>query len=96
MPTMESGVARYDTSDPEDVQVLVNTGFIWKGGPKTTSRVLMLITGGQVTRVPEKEPPNIRAYLDKVAPVEELPDQPEEVEPVEEPDEVEDEELPLE
>lgn len=73
MPTIENGVARYDTSDPEDVQVLVNTGLIWRGGPKTMQKVIMLITNGQVTRSPEKETPEVRAYLDKIAPVEEPP-----------------------
>ena len=80
MPTIENGVARYDMSNPEDVQVLVNAGFVWKGGPKTVQKAIMFITGGQVTRNPEKEPSNIRVYLDKVAPVEELPGQPKETE----------------
>lgn len=69
MPTADSGILRYDINDPEDAQVLVNTGLVWRGGPKTTQKVLLLITEGRVQRNPEKEPPNVRAYLDKVAPV---------------------------
>lgn len=60
---------RLDATDPKDVQLLVNSGLAWRSGPKTLQGILRLIQDGTVMRRPDKEPPEVRAYLDKVAPV---------------------------
>lgn len=83
MPTTQNGIARFDINDPEDVQRLVNTGLAWRSGPKSLQAIIRLIAGGQVQRRPDKEPPEVRTYLDKVAP--EAPVEEPIVEPVEPP-----------
>lgn len=107
MPTqLPGGVVRLDVNDPKDVQVLVNSGLAWRSGPKDLQTIMHFIVDGEVTRRPDKEPPDVRNYLDKVAPTgepespaedagepgEEQPEvpQPEEAEPMEEPNEAED------
>lgn len=66
MPSINGGMARYDINDPEDLQVLIRTGLVWKSGPKTMQVVLRALQDGTVTRVPEKEPEHVTAYLDKL------------------------------
>ena len=63
------GLLRMDINDPEDLQVLIDRGLIWRSGPKTMQKVLDSIVRGLVKRNPEKEPPEVRAYLDKVKPL---------------------------
>lgn len=88
MPTqLPGGIVRLDVNDPQDLQVLIDRGLIWRSGPKDLQTAMRAIQNGEVKRAPDKEPPEVRAYLDKVAPVEELPGQPEEAEPAEEPNE---------
>jgi hypothetical protein len=79
-------MARMDLNDPTDVQALVNNGYAWKAGPKSLQRIFRLIVSGQVKRVPEKETPQVSAYLDKIAPIapEPSPVVSDEAEPVEE------------
>jgi hypothetical protein len=64
MPTNDGGMVRFDINDPEDVQKLVDSGYAWRAGPKTTDRIIDMIERGLVTRRPEKEPPAITQYLD--------------------------------
>jgi hypothetical protein len=59
-------MAHYDVNDPADLQVLVNSGLIWKGGPKTVQKAIDAITDGTVQRAPDKEPPQVRQFLDMV------------------------------
>jgi hypothetical protein len=66
VPSIEDGMARYDINDPEDLQVLIRTGVVWKSGPKTMQTVLRALQDGTVERVPEKEPANVKSYLDRI------------------------------
>lgn len=66
MPSIDGGMARYDTNDPEDLQVLIRTGLIWKSGPKVMQKVLRALQDGTVTRVVAKERPEVTSYLDKL------------------------------
>lgn len=68
MPATQNGCAVFDVTDPGDVQALVNAGVAWSSGPKTVEAILALVTGGRVQRWPDKEPPEVRAYLDKAMP----------------------------
>lgn len=61
-----NGPARLNVNDPADAQKLVNTGLAWRSGPATLQVLFRLIQSGEVTRVPEKETPQVRAYLDKL------------------------------
>lgn len=63
---MNSGVQRLDINDPKDVQYLVDTGLAWRSGPQSLQTIFRFITEGDVTRKPERETPEVRAYLDKL------------------------------
>jgi hypothetical protein len=66
---MNTPPKRLDTKNPEDVQMLVNTGLAWRSGPTTLQAILQLIETGAVQRVPERETPEVAAYLDEAAPL---------------------------
>lgn len=66
---MPSTIQRLDANDPKDVQLLVDSGLAWRSGPKTLQGIFRLIADGKVKRNPAKETPEVKAYLDKVAPV---------------------------
>jgi hypothetical protein len=66
-----SGLVRFDIDDPADLQVLIDRGLVWRSGPEDLQTVMRAIQEGTVQRAPDKEPPEVRAYLDKVAPIEE-------------------------
>ncbi len=82
------GTQRLDVNDPKDVQYLVDTGLAWRSGPQTMQVILRHIADGAVTRKPEREPPEVRSYLDKLAAPEEEPATPPDgsVQPVEQPE----------
>lgn len=65
MPDISGGMARYDINDPKDLQVLINSGFIWKGGPRTIQKTVDALLAGTVQRAPDKEPPEVAAFLDR-------------------------------
>lgn len=71
-----SGLLRLDVHDPKDVQTLVDRGWAWRSGPKTLQIIFAHIVGGQVTRVPDLETPQVRAHLDRLmsAPAVEIAD----------------------
>lgn len=66
MPDINGGMARYNLDDPEDMQVLIRTGLIWKGGPKAVQKALRALQDGTCDRVPVKETPEVNAYLTKL------------------------------
>ena len=61
-----SGLLRLDIHDPKDVQTLVDRGWAWRSGPKTLEIIFTHIADGRVTRVPDLETPQVRAYLDRL------------------------------
>lgn len=78
-------ITELDLTNPRHVQLLVDRGWAWKSGPKTTQDILKLIISGDVKRKPEKEPLNVKTYLDKFVPAPSDLIAPEGLEPVEEP-----------
>lgn len=66
MPSVSGSIAHYDLNDPEDLQVLIRTGLVWRGGPKAVQRALRAVQDGTATRYPEKETPEVSSYLDKL------------------------------
>jgi hypothetical protein len=87
-------MARYDTGDPDDLQVLIRTGLIWRAGPKTLGDVFEQFQEGTVTRVVAKEPPEVTVYLDQLGIPQDEPAPEEAVGPPAEPGDL-DEEAPL-
>jgi hypothetical protein len=59
-----SGVVHYDVHDPADLAHLIETGLIWRGGPKTQRLAIDALLRGDVAR-PDNLPEHIRAYLDR-------------------------------
>lgn len=47
-----SNVQAFDINKPEDLSVLVNSGIIWKGGPKTIDFVIDALVEGRVSPTP--------------------------------------------
>jgi hypothetical protein len=62
-PTIDHGIAHYDTNDPVDLAVLISSGMIWKGGPKTIAMAIKALQSGAVPR-PANLPPAVAAFLD--------------------------------
>jgi hypothetical protein len=68
MPVIHNGFARYDTNDLDDLQVLITSGMIWKGGPKSVGKALRALRSGAVSRPTEKQaplPPEVVEWLDR-------------------------------
>lgn len=63
---MHPGVRRIDITNAEDVQYLLDTGLAWRSGPQTLQRIFAMLQDGKVARRPERETPQVKAYLDKV------------------------------
>lgn len=61
-----SGIKHYDVRNPEDLQYLIETGVIWKGGPKAIAAALQAIRTGAVAR-PANLPAWAAAALDGAA-----------------------------
>lgn len=62
MPSIDDGgMARYDIENPEDIDALINSGLIWRGGPKAQQKAIarLIATGER----PANLPANIAAAL---------------------------------
>jgi hypothetical protein len=70
----DRGLVRLDIDKPDDLQLLIDRGLIWRSGPKTLQKVFKSIQNGDVQRRPDREPPEVRTFLDKVVPVTEEPE----------------------
>ena len=67
MPNIDgAGMANYDIENPNDLDALIRSGLIWKGGPKAqTAAINRLIETGER---PANLPPNILRMLPEVTP----------------------------
>jgi hypothetical protein len=69
----EDGILRLDIHKAEDLQYLIDTGLIWKGGPRTQRVAIDAMLAG-TAKPSGKEPENVAALLAKAeAPGEEAP-----------------------
>jgi hypothetical protein len=67
MPEVRGGIAHFDINKTEDLQALIDSGAIWKGGPKTISRALTALRTGECER-PANLPQDIADWLDRNVP----------------------------
>ena len=55
----------FQLSDPADLAILISSGLIWRGGPKTQRLAIRALKSGAVPR-PANLPPQVAAFLDRV------------------------------
>lgn len=65
MSTLDSasGVMHYDVHDSAYLAYLIQTGLIWRGGPKTQRLAIEALLRGDVPR-PDNLPEQVSAFLD--------------------------------
>jgi hypothetical protein len=59
---LDHGVARLDIHDDADMAVLIRTGLIWRGGPKTVARAVQYLRANP-SMVNDKVPAAVLAEL---------------------------------
>ena len=66
-PDRDSGASRdlFDTNDPEDLRVLISSGVIWRGGPKTIAKAVRALLDGTVER-PDNLPQKVIDLLSQL------------------------------
>ena len=67
MPNIDgAGMANYDIEDPSDLDALIRSGLIWRGGPKAQMAAInrLIETGERPANLPE----NILRMLPEVTP----------------------------
>lgn len=66
MPDMSGGFAHYNLNDPSDMQALIESGIVWKGGPQTQKKAVVFLLQHRdlITEdVLAACPPGVRAIL---------------------------------